>query len=118
MEAKSSIRLGSAQELLESASNASTKGLGAFETPVELAGILRSLLPKYIEVITDFCAGHGNLAVGCADGTTTNLLLVDIQRLQTIKPENRPVYQTLDGAVFVGKVNRVGDGHQVFAVES
>jgi hypothetical protein len=25
---------------------------------------------------------------------------------------------TVDGAVFVGKVNRVGDGHQVFAVES
>jgi hypothetical protein len=25
---------------------------------------------------------------------------------------------TVDGAVFVGKVNRVGDGPQVFAVES
>ena len=92
--------------MLESASNAGAKGLGAFETPVELAGILRALLPKYIEVITDFCAGHGNLAVGCADGTTTNLLLVDIQRLQTIKPENRPVYQTLDASRAVGDITK------------
>ncbi len=107
MEARSSIPAGCAQEILESAKNASDKGLSQYETPLSLAKILRTPLPKWIEVVCDLTAGHGQLAGGVADGATKDLLLCEIQRVQNVKLENRPLYQSLEWHRITGDVTKV-----------
>src|ERR1035441_410480 len=106
-DSKSSIPLSVVQEVLESAKNASDKGVSEYSTPMSLAKILRIPLPKFIETVCDLTAGRGQLAGGVADETTTHLLLCEIQRTTNVKIENRPVYLSLDWSRITGDVTKV-----------
>ena len=72
------------QEVLDSARNATAKGMSQFFTPLTLAKVLSSVLPANRSTVVDLNAGAGHLLIGSANETTWNGLMADIQPSRTM----------------------------------
>lgn len=78
------------QSLLDSASNATTKGAAQWSTPAELAARLATFFGARRPVICDLTCGPGSLLYGCAGPETEYLLGLDLDARSLRKPKDAP----------------------------
>jgi hypothetical protein len=84
-QAGSGIPANCVQEVMESASNASNKGISQFYTPRAFAEILAKALPAERKTICDLNCGRGDLLFASANRSTKELLGVDIDNVKSSK---------------------------------
>lgn len=84
---RSSLAGDNLQEVLDSASNAASKGAAQWSTPPLLAARLATFFGQRLPVICDLTCGPGSLLYGCSGLDTDYLLGLDIDARSLRKPK-------------------------------